>query len=108
MGRALDMILTGRAVGAEEAERIGLVDRVVEPGQAFSAATALAEELARLPQTCLRADRRSAYEQWALAPREALENEHRVGVSALSSPELLEGLARFAAGAGRGRKPDRR
>src|SRR5438477_8381843 len=65
-GRALDMILTGRGVGGPEALRIGLVDRLVPPGEALTSAQALALELATLPQTCMRSDRLSAYEQWSL------------------------------------------
>src|SRR5205807_8342255 len=64
--RAMDLILTGRGVSGEEAERIGLVNRVVEPGEALAAAIELAEELSRLPQTCMRNDRQSAIEQWEL------------------------------------------
>src|SRR5438105_126788 len=65
-GRALDMILTGRAVDATEARAIGLVDRVVPPGNALVAAQQLARELAALPQTCMRSDRLSVYEQWSM------------------------------------------
>src|SRR5881397_1931320 len=64
-GRALDLILTGRPVSADEALRIGLVERLVEPGQALSAAQALARGLASFPQAALRADRRSALDQWS-------------------------------------------
>ena len=105
MGHAMDMILTGRAVGAEEGERMGLVNRVVDPGAALAAALVLGEELARLPQTCLRADRLSAYEQWTMPMAEALKNEHRHGVRALGSPEILQGVGKFVGGAGRGGKP---
>ena len=100
-GRALDMILTGRPVGAEEALRIGLADRVVPAGQARAAAEALAAEIARFPQRCLRADRRSAYEAWSLDERNAIANELRHGQGVLRSGESREGAARFAAGAGR-------
>ena len=64
--RALDMILTGRGVSGEEAYEMGLANRLVEPGQALAAAKELAEALAKLPQMCMRSDRRSAYEQWTL------------------------------------------
>jgi enoyl-CoA hydratase len=100
-GRALDLILTGRPVGAEEAQRIGLVDRVTEPGGALAGAVSLATELAALPQTCLRSDRLSVYEQWDLSWDEATRNETRRGLDVLASGETLSGAARFAGGAGR-------
>jgi enoyl-CoA hydratase len=100
-GRAIELILTGRAVGAQEARDIGLVNRVVAPGEARSAAVELARELARLPQDCLRSDRRSAIEQWDLSLEDALRNEARRGMDALNSPQLAEGVMRFATGAGR-------
>ena len=75
----MDLILTGRGVSGEEAERIGLVNRVVEPGEALAAAIRLAEELARLPQTCMRNDRLSAIEQWELGWQAAMVNELRLG-----------------------------
>ena len=99
MGRALDLILTGRSVGADEALRIGLVDRVVARGEARAAAEALAREIAGFPQACMRADRRSAYAQWELAMEEALRQEGRGGLQVLG--EAIAGAARFAAGAGR-------
>jgi len=102
LGRALDMILTGRGVGAEEALAMGLANRVVPTGQSRPVAEALARDLCALPQTCLRTDRQSAYEQVALSMEAALHNELARGMEALASPELLEGVARFAAGAGRG------
>ncbi len=100
-GRALDMILTGRPVGAEEAARIGLADRVVTNGRARAGAEELAAEIARFPQRCLRADRRSALEQWSLPADAALVNEFRLGSEVIASGETREGAARFAAGAGR-------
>ena len=98
-GRALDLILTGRAVKADEALAMGLVNRVVPRGEARAAAEALAAELARLPQAAMRGDRLSAYEQWDLAYAAALENELQHGMKALA--EGLAGATRFAAGAGR-------
>jgi enoyl-CoA hydratase len=102
MGRALDMILTGRPVGAAEAQQMGLADRVVPPGRARPEAEALAREIARFPQVCLRSDRLSAYEQWDRAPSEALENELRRGLTVIESGETRAGATRFAQGAGRG------
>jgi enoyl-CoA hydratase len=99
-GRALDLILTGRAVGAAEAQAIGLVDRVVPSGTARQAAEALAHDLAALPQDCLRNDRLSVLEQEGLAEEEALRAELEHGMRSLSS-EALEGAARFVSGAGR-------
>jgi enoyl-CoA hydratase len=100
-GRALDMILTGRPVGAEEALAWGLADRVVATGEARRAAEALAHEIARFPQVCLRADRMSAVRQWDFELAEALANEAEGGREPLAR-EAGAGAARFAAGAGRG------
>jgi enoyl-CoA hydratase len=101
LGRALDMILTGRPVGAEEALRIGLADRVVEDGQSRAAAEALAEQIAAFPQICMRSDRLSAYEQAGLSLDEALRNEFRRGMEVIFSGETAVGAQRFAGGAGR-------
>jgi enoyl-CoA hydratase len=98
---ALDMILTGRGVSGEEALHMGLANRVTEPGRALDGAIALAHDLARLPQLCLRSDRRSSYEQWALSLDDALRNEFECGAATIASGETLEGAARFASGAGR-------
>lgn len=98
---ALDLILTGRGVSGQEALSMGLANRLVPPGGALDAALALANDLARLPQTCLRSDRLSAYEQWSLPLAEALRNETRRGLSVISSDEMLAGVRRFAAGHGR-------
>jgi enoyl-CoA hydratase len=97
--RALDLILTGRAVDADEALRIGLVNRVVPAGTARVAAESLARELAEFPQTCMRQDRLSMLEQDGLDEPEALANELRHGLVALG--EAQAGLDRFRAGAGR-------
>ena len=99
--RALDMILTGREVGAREAFDWGLANRLVPAGQALAEALVLAEQLAKFPQTCLRSDRRSSYEQWGLEVAEALINEGRHGLPALQA-EARSGAARFASGKGRG------
>jgi enoyl-CoA hydratase len=99
LGRALDLILTGRAVDAAEALAIGLATRVVPRGTARAAAEALAAELALLPQAALRGDRLSAYEQHDLPLDAALDNELRHGLAALA--EGVTGAARFAGGAGR-------
>jgi enoyl-CoA hydratase len=101
-GRAMDLILTGRAVGAPEGLELGLVNRVVGSGGALDASLALAHQLAALPQVCLRSDRMSALEQWGLTEEEAAVNEARRGRAVIESGETLEGALRFAAGAGRG------
>lgn len=101
LSHALDLILTGRAVTAEEAMRIGLANRIVPDGNSRAAAVALAQELAALPQTCLRNDRRSAYEQSGLTIDEALANEFALGMRTLEDDEAIAGATRFAAGAGR-------
>jgi enoyl-CoA hydratase len=100
-GRAMDLILTGRGVGADEAHRIGLVDRVVAPGTALAAALELAHQLAALPQLCLRSDRRSAIDQWSLDSRAALAHETELGLATVRSGETRDGAARFARGEGR-------
>jgi enoyl-CoA hydratase len=98
---ALDLILTGRGVSGEEALRMGLANRLVERGETRTAAVALAHDLARFPQRCLRADRRSAYEQWALPWEAAWRNELRLGIAVVQSGETRAGASRFAGGAGR-------
>jgi enoyl-CoA hydratase len=99
LSRALDLILTGRPVKADEALQMGLANRVVPRGQARAAAEELAREIAAFPQVCMRGDRRSAYEQFDLPLDEALQNEFRHGLRALEN--AAEGLQRFAQGAGR-------
>ena len=98
---ALDLILTGRGVHGDEAQRMGLANRLVEPGETRAAAVALAHDLARLPQRCLREDRLSSYEQWSLPLNDALMHEYRHGMDVINSGETLTGAARFAAGEGR-------
>jgi enoyl-CoA hydratase len=105
MSHAMDLILTGRGVSGDEAVRMGLVNRLVEPGTARETAVALAHELAKLPQGCLRSDRLSAYEQWDLGWEDAWHNEARRGLEVIRSGETRAGAARFAAGAGRHGKP---
>ena len=98
---ALDMILTGRGVGGDEALRMGLANRLVSPGEALDAAVELATSIAAFPQRCVRTDRRSAYEQWDLALDQALLNEQRLGLETINSGETREGATRFASGEGR-------
>ncbi|MBM4357762.1 MAG: crotonase/enoyl-CoA hydratase family protein [Deltaproteobacteria bacterium] len=93
---ALDLILTGRDVGAEEALRMGLISRLCEPGLALATALALARQIAAHPQECLRGDRRSLDEQASLTLEQALANELRRGRRALASAELRTGLLAFA------------
>jgi len=98
-GVALDLVLTGRAVAADEALRIGLVNRVVPAGTAREAAVALAHELAALPQLCLRRDRASLLEQWGMSVDDAFANEWEHGLVSLT--EARQGAALFAGGEGR-------
>lgn len=98
---ALDLILTGRGVSGDEALRMGLANRIVEPGHALDAAVELAAELARFPQRCLRGDRMSSYRQWDLDLEAALVEECRIGLEVLQSGESMEGARRFASGKGR-------
>jgi enoyl-CoA hydratase len=99
--QAIDLILTGRPVGAQEALRMGLANRVVGRGEACARAIALAREIAAFPQNCLRADRLSALRQWDLGEEDAIANEMRGGLAVIASGETLSGAARFASGVGR-------
>ena len=98
---AMDMILTGRGVSGEEARLMGLANRLVEPGKALEETVALAEQISRFPQRCLRGDRMSAYRQWSLGLEDALAEETRIGSEVIASGETAEGARRFAQGAGR-------
>lgn len=98
---ALDLILTGRGVSGDEAARMGLANRLVPPGQALTAAIELARQIASFPQHCVRSDRRSSYDQWALDLPSALARETELGLATIRTGETLAGAQRFAAGAGR-------
>lgn len=99
--RALDLILTGRAVSADEALSFGLANRVVADGTARAAAEKLAAQIAAFPQLCLRNDRMSSYEQWGMNLPAAILNEYTHGMQTLASGETLKGANRFAGGEGR-------
>ncbi|MGB5324703.1 MAG: crotonase/enoyl-CoA hydratase family protein [Pseudomonadales bacterium] len=101
MSRALDMILTGRAVKADEALQIGLANRVVPSGSARSAAEELAAEIAAFPQQCMRGDRLSAYQQWDRPISAAIDNEFQHGLRAVERGETLAGATAFSEGVGR-------
>ena len=101
MGRALDMILTGRPVGAREALEMGLANRIVPDGTSRQAAEQLAREIAAFPQACMQTDRMSAYRQWYLPLAEALREDGRHGVPIVAA-EGAAGAKRFVDGAGRG------
>ncbi len=105
LGRAMDLILTGRAVGSAEAMQIGLVNRVVPDGGAREAAERLAAELAELPRACLRNDRMSAIESVSLDHDSAMAAEFAHGMASLADPALTAGVTRFREGAGRGGAP---
>jgi enoyl-CoA hydratase len=105
LGRALDMILTGRPVPAAEAYQMGLASRLVPPGRARAAAEELARQIAAFPQACVRSDRASAVEGASLAYGDAMGNEFRHGMATLTNPGVFEGVARFRGGAGRGGTP---
>ena len=99
--RALDLILTGRPVAADEAFAIGLANRRAPAGEALTVARALALDLAAFPQACLRSDRASALDQWSLPEAEALGHEFRLGLATIESGETVAGATRFSGGAGR-------
>jgi len=80
---------------------MGLANRLVEPGKALEEAVALAEQLSRFPQRCMRGDRLSAYRQWSLGLEDALAEETRIGAEVIASGETVEGALRFKDGAGR-------
>jgi enoyl-CoA hydratase len=101
MSHALDLILTGRGASGDEAFRIGLANRLVEPAKALEAAVELAHQLAAFPQRCLRSDRDSAYEAWTMPLKEALANEYRHGLATIASGETRAGAESFKSGAGR-------
>ncbi len=105
LGRALDLILTGRAVPATEAHEMGLVNRVVPAGTVRKAAEQLAREIAGLPQACLRSDRASALDGISLSHDDAMASEFRYGQATLSDPAVIVGVSRFRGGAGRGGSP---
>jgi len=105
LGRALDLILTGRAVPAEEAYQMGLVSRIVEPGEAREAAERLALQIAAFPQACMRSDRASALESMSLGFGDAMANEFSHGMATMADPGVVEGVSRFRGGAGRGGAP---
>jgi enoyl-CoA hydratase len=100
-GRALELILSGRAVGAEEALRIGLVNELTADGEALARATALARTLSGFPQHAMRNDRLSAIQQWDLDRPAAIANEVALGLQTLASGETAAGLERFKSGVGR-------
>ena len=100
--RAMDLILTGRPVYAEEAHAIGLANRIVPDGQALAEAIDLARQISAFPQLCMRNDRLSALEQWSLDWDQAQAAEVRFGMETLRTGSAVEGATRFAQGQGRG------
>ena len=99
-GRAMDLVLTGRRVGAEEALAIGLCEYLVPEGEARQRAEALAHDITRFPQNCMRADRRSVRAQHGLTLQDALR--HEWWNSKVEVKDGIGGAARFANGKGRG------
>ena len=101
MSRALDLILTGRPVHADEALAMGLANRVVGKGDARKAAEELAAQIAGFPWNCVLSDRKSAYEGASLPFDQAMAHEFELGLATVESGETLQGASRFAGGAGR-------
>jgi enoyl-CoA hydratase len=101
ISNALDMILTGRPVEADEAKVMGLANRIVKKGRCRQEAEALALQLTKFPWTCLTNDRRSVYEQDGLPFAHAMANEFRIGMQTVGSGETVNGAGRFACGTGR-------
>nr|WP_146691039.1 crotonase/enoyl-CoA hydratase family protein [Bradyrhizobium canariense] len=99
-GRALDMLLTARKIGGEEAVAIGLADRLAPDGEALKMAIELAHEISAFPQIAMRSDRLSAIRQWDLSEAEAIAQEMLLAAEARRL-EARAGAASFAAGAGR-------
>ncbi|MEZ5800042.1 MAG: crotonase/enoyl-CoA hydratase family protein [Nitratireductor sp.] len=99
--RAMDLILTGRPVHADEALAIGLANRIAPAGQALMHALALAQEIAAFPQVCMRNDRQSVLDQWSLDTEAAIRHETGLGMKTISSGETVSGATRFATGQGR-------
>jgi enoyl-CoA hydratase len=100
-GRAMDLILTGRPVGAAEALAMGLINQCVADGEALTAAVELAQKLSSFPQTAMRQDRLSAIEQWGLSEADAIANEISHGLLTVASGETASGAKTFSGGAGR-------
>ena len=98
---ALDLILTGRGVSGDEAQSMGLANRLTEHGMALEGALTLAREICSFPQACMRSDRQSSYDQWSMSLPEALKHETVLGREIIDSGETKEGAARFASGKGR-------
>lgn len=101
MSRAMDLILTGRPVEAGEALNMGLANRIVPHGKSREEAEKLARQLAVFPQTCMRSDRMSAYEQWGMSFEDAMQNEFKRGMASMEKGEMKRGAVRFARGEGR-------
>ncbi|MBL6936708.1 MAG: crotonase/enoyl-CoA hydratase family protein [Alphaproteobacteria bacterium] len=104
--RAMDMILTGRGVGAEEAYTWGLANRVVPKGDSRRVAEDMALEISRFPEICMKGDRQSVHEQWDMPHHKAMINEFKIGTATLQTGESRAGASRFASGRGRGGRFD--